>query len=290
MPRNLDTSLIRSFVAVAELASVTTAANTLHLTQAAVSQQIKRLEESFGCALFGRDRRGMTLTSEGERLLGKAKRLLTLNDEIWADMTATEFKGEVRLGIPYDLVGTFLPPILKAYAAACPQVEISLTCLTSPKLLDALAAGEVDLAVVEEPLGASSGECLATDRLVWIGAKRGEAFRKRPLPISFCSEACAFRPPMVAALQASNLVWRMVSEIGNLEAISATVQTDLAVSALLASTVPGDVDVLSSESGLPPLPGFAINLHLPRTGASETAKVLARYLRDGFLGRQRAAA
>jgi DNA-binding transcriptional LysR family regulator len=290
MSRNLDTSLIRAFVAVAELASVTTAANTLHLTQAAVSQQIKRLEDAFGCSLFGRDRRGMILTNEGERLLGKAKRLLALNDDIWADMTAPAFKGEVRLGIPYDLVGTFLPPILKAYSSAYPQVEISLACLTSPKLVDALTAGEVDLAVVEEPLGPSAGECLATDRLVWIGAKRGEAYRRRPLPISFCSESCAFRPPMVAALQESNLAWRMVSEIGNLEAISATVQTDLAVSALLASTVPCDVDVLAPDSGLPELPGFAINLHLPRTGTSETAKALAHYIRDGFLGRQRAAA
>lgn len=292
--RNLDTNLLRAFVAVADTASMTSAGGALHLTQAAVSQQIKRLEETFGCQLFARDRRGMRLTSAGERLLGKAQRLLALNDDIWADMVTPAFQGEVKLGIPYDLVGPFLPPILKGYAAAYPQVEISLVCLTSPKLLESLAAGDIDLAVVEEPLGASTagGECLATDRLVWIGARRGEAFRKRPLPVSFCSESCAFRPAMLAALQGSGLRWRTVSEVGSLDAVSATVKTDLAVSALLASTLPHDtdVDVLGAEADLPDLPGFAINLYLPRSGSTAIAQALAAQLREGFLGRPRKAA
>jgi DNA-binding transcriptional LysR family regulator len=294
MTRNLDTSLLRAFVAVAETAGMTAAAGVLHLTQAAVSQQIKRLEEGFGTVLFDRDRRGMRLTSSGERLLGKAKALLALNDDIWSDMVTPTFQGEVKLGIPYDLVGAFLPPILKRYASAFPQVEITLICLTSPNLVEALTAGDVDLAVVEEPLdarpGAAGRECLATDRLVWIGARHGEAYKRQPLPVSFCSESCAFRPPMIAALQGSQLRWRTVSEVGNLEAVSATVKTDLAVSALLASTLPSDVDVLSAEAGLPELPSFAINLYLPPTGASAATRALAAELREGFLGRQKKAA
>jgi DNA-binding transcriptional LysR family regulator len=67
MPRNIDTSLLRAFVAVAETAGMTSAAHVLNLTQAAVSQQIKRLEEAFGSRLFERDRRGLRLTRTGER-------------------------------------------------------------------------------------------------------------------------------------------------------------------------------------------------------------------------------
>ena len=292
--RNLDTSLLRAFLVVADTGSMTTAAVTLHLTQAAVSQQIKRLEETFDCQLFARDRRGLKLTNAGERLLGKAKRMLALNDDIWSDMVTPTFQGQVTLGIPYDLVDAFLPPILKSFASAYPQVEIALTCLNSPRLLDHLAAGDVDLAVVEEPLaphaGSSQGECLSTDRLVWIGAKHGEARLRRPLPVSFCSESCAFRAPMLESLQNSGLRWRTVSERGNLEVVSATVKTDLAVSALLASTLPPDVDVLGAETGLPELPRFAINLHLPPAGSSVAALGLAEHLREGFLGRQRKAA
>ena len=67
MARNIDTALLRAFVGVAETGGMTAAANLLNLTQAAVSQQIKRLEEAFGGELFERDRRGLRLTGAGER-------------------------------------------------------------------------------------------------------------------------------------------------------------------------------------------------------------------------------
>ena len=287
MSRNLDTALLRCFVTVAETASMTAAANALHLTQGAISQQIKRLEEAFDCALFERDRRGMRLTNPGERLLGKARRLLALNDEIWAELTTPAFTGEVKLGLPFDLVTTHLPPVLRTFAQAFPQVDISLVCLTSPMLAQALAAGEIDLAVVEEPVGRSAGECLSIERLVWVGCKGGEAHRKRPLPISIVSDTCAFRPVVFDALRRKGIAWRSVYANGSVEAITATVLTDLAVTASLASTIPPGLDVLTGESGLPELPSFAINLHLPRTDANPIAHGLARHIRDGFLGRRR---
>src|ERR1700722_20887051 len=86
MTQNLDINLVRTFVAVAEHGSMTVAANSLHLTQGAVSQQIKRLEESFSCSLIDREGRRLELTQVGERLLGKAKRLLGLTDGCWAGM------------------------------------------------------------------------------------------------------------------------------------------------------------------------------------------------------------
>ncbi|MES0091424.1 LysR family transcriptional regulator [Mesorhizobium sp. M0030] len=282
MIRNLDTALIRTFVTVADKASMTAAANALHLTQGAVSQQIKRLEEALGCSLFERDRRGLRLTRPGERLFGKGKRLLGLNDEIWAEMAGTEVAGQVRLGVPYDLVGTLLAPVLKAYAETYPQVEISLLCAASPDLAAALAAGTIDLAVIEERVGPSAGECLAIDRLVWVGAKGGVARAKRPLPVSIVADTCAFRPVVLSALNEHGLEWRTVFENGNIDATTATVRSDLAVTAWLASTVPADLDILAFDAGLPPLPNFSINLHLPRFGAAPAAQEFARYIRDGL--------
>lgn len=290
MARNLDTALLRAFVTVADTRGMTSAANLLHLTQAAVSQQIKRLEEGFDCILFERDRRGMTLTNAGERLFGRAKRLVAMNDELWADMTTPAFTGEVKLGVPFDLVGTYLPAILKAFANSYPQVEISLVCLSSPQLLQALKDGQIDIALVEEPAGRSAGECLATERLMWVGGKGGDAYAKRPLPLSLGCETCAFRPVVFKSLRDKNIEWRSVADIGNVEAMLATVQTDLAVTAALPSTLPPGLEVLMAESGLPPLPTFAINLHLPRAGASEIALTMARFIREGFVGRQRQAA
>src|SRR5918997_6723253 len=210
MIRNLDTSLLRAFVAVAETAGMTSAANVLHLTQAAVSQQIKRLEDAFGCELFERDRRGLRLTAAGERLLGRAKRMLALNDEIWAEMTTPDFSGEVRLGIPPDIVHAYLPPILKRFARAYPQVRIVLDCRHSVELREALVAGLLDLAITTEVSCGPGGETLFLDKLVWVGAKGGEACRERPLPVAAGHSMCTFRSAVTKALHEAGVEWRGV--------------------------------------------------------------------------------
>lgn len=289
MIRNLDTSLIRTFVTAADKASMTGAANALNLTQGAVSQQIRRLEDVIGQSLFERDRRGLRLTRCGERLLDRARRFLRLNDEILAEIGGGIVAGQVRLGVPYDLVGTLLQPVLKAYAEAYPQVEISLVCASSPELVEALAAGTIDLAVIEEQVGLSAGECLLVDRLVWVGARGGSARSKRPLPVSMVADTCAFRPAVLQALSGHGLDWRTVFENGNIDATTATVRSDLAVTTWLASTVPGDLDILSFDAGLPTLPNFSVNLHLPRHAIAPAAQAFAAQIREG-LSRHRQAA
>ncbi|WFP78752.1 LysR family transcriptional regulator [Mesorhizobium sp. WSM4906] len=288
MIRDLDTTFVRTFVTAAEKASMTGAANALNLTQGAVSQQIKRLEEVLGQTLFERDRRGLKLTRSGERLLDKGRRLLQLNDEIIAEMGGKAVAGQVRIGVPYDLVGTLLQPVLKTYAEACPQVEISLVCASSPELAAALTAGTIDLAVIEERAGPTAGECLLVDRLVWVGARGGLARLKRPLPVSMVADTCAFRPEVLAALSGHGLDWRTVFENGNIDATTATVRSDLAVTTWLASTVPADLDILS-DADLPALPNFAINLHLPKHGVEPAAREFARHIRERLAWRPVAA-
>ena len=282
MVRNLDIGLLRAFTMVADQKSMTAAGRLLNLTQGAVSQQIARLEALTGGPLLSRDRSGLHLTAAGDRLLGKARRMLALNDEIWSDINGGTIDGMVRLGVAHDLVGTCFAPVLKAYATACPQVELSLSCGTSLDLSTALAAGQLDLAVLEEPLGQATGECLMVDRLVWAGAKGGTSHSKTPLPLSIVAETCVFRPAVLAALHAQDRRWRTVFENGGLDATLATVRMDLAVSAWLASTVPIDLDLLSPETGLPDLPSFAITLHLPDRPPTSAARELARHIREGL--------
>ncbi|MBN3787026.1 LysR substrate-binding domain-containing protein [Burkholderia sp. Ac-20353] len=284
MPRNLDIALLRAFVTVADHGSMTAAAHALHLTQGAVSQQVARLEALSGPLLF-REHRNLHLTAAGERLLGQARRLLALHDALWTDMTADAMDGTVRIGAPQDLVGSCLGPILKGFAQARPQVALALVCAASPDLLRALTKGEIDVALVEEPVGSSRGECIAVDRLVWVGAKGGAAYRKVPLPVSMVAETCAFRPVVLDALRDRDLAWRTVFENGSVDATAATVRSDLAVTVWLASTVPADLDILPADSGLPELPAFAINLHLPRGQGSPAATELAHHLRNGFARR-----
>jgi DNA-binding transcriptional LysR family regulator len=289
MPRNLDLSLLRAFRAVAETGGMTSAGRLLNLTQAAVSLQVKRLEDALGCQLFERDRRGLRLTAKGELLIAHADRLLRSNDEVWALMNAPEFEGEVRLGMPSDIVRPYAPPVLRRFAQVWPRVRVSLVCDTSLRLLESLDHGELDLAMTVQTSCGSHGEALLADPLVWVGARNGRAFERDPLPISTGDETCPHRPVALKALADAGINWRSVCEINSFEPICATVEADLAVAPFLASTVPDSMQILT-DTKLPRLPAFSINLYRPRAGVSDVAAELARHIRDQLGSRvQRAA-
>ena len=108
------------------------------------------------------------------------------------------------------------------------------------------------------------------------------------MPVSMVADTCAFRPAVLTALDHQERAWRTVFESGNIEATTATVRADLAVTAWLACTVPPGLDILTSASGLPDLPAFAVTLHLPAAGATAAAAEMARHIRDGLQTRPRA--
>ena len=185
------------------------------------------------------------------------------------------------MGVPFDLVGS-IAPLLKRYAEAYPQVDIVLSCASSPDLAAAVAKGEIDLGVIEEQWAPGTAGHSAVESLVWVGARAGNAHLRRPLPVSMVAETCAFRPAMLAALQGDDLEWRTVFDNGGLEVTMAMVQTDLAVSAWLAVTVPPDLAILPADAGLPKLPPFAITLrHLPTESRPHIVE-LARSIRQAF--------
>ncbi|WP_144138282.1 LysR substrate-binding domain-containing protein [Paraburkholderia sp. BCC1884] len=281
MTRNLDLSLIRTFVTVADNGSMTVAANLLHMTQGAVSQQVKRLEDVLDCLLFVRKTRKLELSRQGEQFLVKARQLLRLNDEIWADVTSQPLHGSLRVGVPYDLV-TPLAPAMKAFAEAHPHVEISLVCAASPELSEAVNSGRLDVSLVEYVAGAAEGEVIRIESLVWVAGRGSDAWRKRPLPLSMVDERCAFRPVVLGALADAGIPWRTVFESGNIEATAATVRAGLAVTTWLVSTVPADLETIAPPVvGLPALPPFAICLRLPPT-VQPAAEEFARYVRESM--------
>jgi DNA-binding transcriptional LysR family regulator len=284
VPRNLDTALLRAFLAVAETGGMTRAAAVLHLTQAAVSQQVKRLEESLGCALFLRDRQPLALTPAGERLLARAQRLLAVNDEIWTTMTAPEFAGEVRLGVPHDIVAPLLPPVLKAFARAWPRVRITLESATTVVLRQQLARDEIDLCLATEERCGPGGEALFVDPLLWVGAPNGSAWQQDPLPVAFGDETCAFRAPALDGLAAAGRDWRRAGYCRDMLGVFAVIEADIAVGVLMRSTVPPTLAPVPPAAGLPPLPAFGVHLYLPRRSSAlaPVAAELATHIRRGL--------
>src|SRR5262245_2395413 len=101
MHQDVDVAIVRAFLTVVETGSVTQAARQLILSQGAISQQIRPLEELSANRLFLRAGRRMVLTLEGRQLLGAAAHLLASNDQLLAALRVPAFHGEVRFGAPY---------------------------------------------------------------------------------------------------------------------------------------------------------------------------------------------
>ncbi|MFJ5300283.1 LysR family transcriptional regulator [Pseudomonas sp. NPDC088368] len=280
MTRNLDLSLIRTFVVVADHGSMTAAANALFMTQGAVSQQVKRLEETLGCQLLIRKPRQLELSQQGELFLGKARQLLQLNDDIWADTVEGPIRGHLRVGAPPDLINS-LAPAMKAFTDAHPLVELSLKCEPSPVLHEAIDNGHLDVALIEYLTPNAQGRVIRTEPLVWVGSRSSEVWKTRPLPLSLVDERCVFRPLVLGALAKEGIAWRTVFENGSFEATASTVRVGLAITAWLASTVPEDLEVLPDDIGLPELPAFAICLRLPAT-VQPVAEAFAQCLLDSL--------
>lgn len=286
MRRDFDIGLLRAFVAVVETGGMTSASRILNLTQAAISQQIRRLEEQLAQQLFTRDKRRPALTPSGERLFSYAQRLLAMNDEVWSTMISPEFDGEIRFGIPHDVVQPFIPPILKTFHQHCPKVRVTMTCSTTLRLRELLETGEIDLTLTTEKDPCEEGNLLFPDQLVWVGARGGDAYKRRPLPVSIGDGTCAFRTACLKALMGQEVDWRITCETSDFGPHCAVVEADLAIAPMLTVAVPRNLQILGAEEGLPPLPVFYINLHLPKAGASDIALELARFVRAGFAGRQ----
>lgn len=284
MNRNLDVALLRAFLAVIEAGGVTRAAALLGVSQAAASQQIKRLEEALGCRLFERVGRRLELAPAGERLLAQARRLVSLNDEVWSAMRTPSFEGEVRLGVPYDIIASVVPPVLRQFSKAQPRVRVTLVCEDSKVVREQLRRGGVDLALTTETECGRHGETLRTDRLVWVGAAGGDAHLKNPLPVSLGAATCLFRPVAIEALGAAGRDWRAVCEVSGLEPVYAAIEAGLAVAPLLRSSVPERFEILGRSARLPALPEFRINLYVP-PGCGPAARDLGEHVRAHFTRR-----
>jgi DNA-binding transcriptional LysR family regulator len=260
MQRDIDVTIVRAFLAVVEASSVTKAAELLNLSQGAISQQIKRLEQLSGHPLFVRSGRRLILSPEGRNLIAPAMQLMASNDHLLASLRQPAFQGEVRFGAPYDIIGSYTPPILRRFSKTYPAIRVTLVCEDSVVLLSRLKAGDIDLALTTELGCRKGGETLRTDRLVWVGARGGEAHKRNPLPVSIGADACVFRPAAVAALRNARREWVAVCEVSNMEPVRATLEADLAIAPLLSHSVPESLEVLS-ERRLPKLPVFRINLY-----------------------------
>lgn len=281
MPRNLDLTALRAFVTVAETGGVTRAAGQLNLTQSAVSMQLKRLEESLGQPLLSRSGRGIAVTAQGEQLLSFGRRMLALNDEVWSLMRDDAYEGELRFGVPHDIVYPHVPGVLQRIAADYPRVRVELVSSNTVAVKEQFARGDLDVILTTEAGVDTGGETLFSRPMVWVGAPGGAAWRHRPLRLAFETK-CIFRPMVQRALDEADLPWDMVVNSDSARTIDATVSADLAVYAAIIGHESPQLETIDHGGALPALPDVFINMYATPAGEEALASILAGYVRDAY--------
>lgn len=281
MIRNLDLVTLRSFVTVADAGGMTRAAGLLNLTQSAVSMQIRRLEDSLGLQLFCRTARRLALSAEGEQLLTYARRMLDINDEALARLTAEVYEGELRLGVPHDIVYPQIPGILQRFAMLYPRMRINLVSGFTTVLKTGFERGEFDFILTTEDYATDGGETLMECDLVWIGAPGGTAAQRRPLRLAF-EERCRFRPTAIAALDRAEIPWEMGFDGQSEHVMEATAAADLAVTVRIDGAVPMGCARVPAEAGLPDLGRTQICLYRATGGNREIRDALTSALRQAY--------
>ncbi|GAA2043021.1 LysR substrate-binding domain-containing protein [Agromyces tropicus] len=159
---------LRSFVEVARFGNFTRAAEELYLAQPSLSRQIAALEQDLGAELFHRARGGSTLTVAGESLLPLARRMLADAESVrreLAELAGLE-RGRVRLGATPTLCISLVAEVLSTFHAEHPAIELHLSEQGSRALLDQLAGGELDLALVTTTDATAPGRFTVTPLLV----------------------------------------------------------------------------------------------------------------------------
>lgn len=280
MPFNIDTLLLKSFIATAETGSFSKAADIIGRSQSAVSLQIKKLEEGLNHPLFERGGRDITLTEQGEIFLGYARRMIELQWEAYSRINEPDVKGEIMFGVPEDFATHYLPEILASFSKHHPYVQLHVTCDLTLNLMSGFEKGDLDIVLVKrDPQRVKGGTRVWREPLVWAAAEHYRA--KDPLPLVLSPKPCIYRDRALNALDKVRKPWQISYTSPSLAGTIAAVKAGLGVTVLPSNMVPAGLMSLSASHKLPRLADSEVAL-FKREQLSPAGIALASHITKSF--------
>ncbi len=258
----LDTLTLECFVAVAETASFTRAAQRVGRTQSAVSQQISKLEYFLDRKLFERGKQ-LTLSPDGEALLGYAKKIVHLNHELVDYFKHPELKGEVRFGLPEDFASVFLSEVLSEFSELHPRIMLHIECDLTLPLYEKFKNKELDMVVVKmsRPEHFPNGIDVWSERLDWVGnPDLFDLGQDDSLPLVLSPYPCVYRSRAIQALEKIGRKWRIVFSSQSYASTVAAVRAGMGVTVLPHNMVPHELEVLDQGKHVPKLEDIHVSL------------------------------
>jgi DNA-binding transcriptional LysR family regulator len=248
-----DPALLTTFVTVANAASFSAAGRRLGLRQSTVSQHIRRLEEAASRRLFVRDTHSVTLTADGQAMLGLAQGILEANERARQYFFVSGLRGRVRFGASEDFVQSRLPEVLREFTRIHRSVDLELTVGLSGALFQALDAAELDLVLAKRRPGEDRGRLVRRARLVWIAGDAALADPERPAPLILYPPPSISRATALEALESAGRSWRIVCTSSSLSGLNAAALAGLGICVQADGFVPDGLAALPRSAGLPEL-------------------------------------
>ena len=274
--RALDIELLRTLHMAGSLGTLRATAARRHCTLGAVSQQIKRLEQQLDRQLLVRFRTGVQLTPEGEQLIAQSQALLAEHDDLLERLSHRSTQGIVRVGLPNDYVSQMLDNLLPTLQQAVPRIRLQVTTANSLALQQAVARGELDLAIAlcSEREEQAPGLPLWRVQPVWAASIHHGLHRLDPLPLALHPDDCTYRTIGLDALNDHGRNWEMVFAGTSVAAIESAVANGLAVSVLNQTRLTKDMQRLGAREGFPGLPEcLACLIESPKIARQDRAAV-----------------
>jgi DNA-binding transcriptional LysR family regulator len=280
-----DLDLLKAIVMVADCGSFTAASARLHSTQSTISQKVRRLEEMTGHKLLDRANREVRPTDAGETVLGYARRMLALNDEMNEALSGAIVASTVRLGVPEDFVGGRTTHMLATFSRKHPQTKLEVTSGLSRDLANSYDHGELDLILVKQRRNSREAVASWPEKLKWIDSVKNPTIELDPIPLVAFPPRGLYRDDMINAIEGLGRRWRIAFISSSLSGIQAAVADGLGISLLPARAVTAEHIALTPKVGLPTVETMDIAL-LHRPTADPVVKELAHMLAR-MLGQQR---
>ncbi len=261
---NIPTDLLRTLLAVIDLRSFTRAAQSLGVTQPAVSAQIKRLQMLLGADLFDKSAPGVTLTAKGEVIVNYARRMLALNDQM---LDATARGGSVarlRVGLALDYFEGEALRAIGQYRARNPGLRLQICADHSASLLRDLRRDEYDLVVAASEAEQSEHAYRRwLEQSAWGAASAAVAEGDGPVPLVVVGESSLSRRLSVAVLERAGQDYEIIYVGGSFAGLTEAVAAGLGVACWAKRClIDAGLQVFDSLPRLPKVPDVYGGVHL----------------------------
>jgi DNA-binding transcriptional LysR family regulator len=279
---NIPIELLRTLVAVADVKNFTRAAQSLGLTQPAVSAQIKRLQNLLATELFDKSSAGVVLTHEGKAVLTYARRLLSINDQILQVAVQEPSTRTLRVGVSGDFISTFLPRAFARLGRHSVYRRFHITgTMNNEKLLHDLRTGELDVIVVWTP---DKPEVDVrhhwTEDMVWGKSPNLMLDPAQPVPLVTRGSEWLNHQLAVSALERAGRRYEVVLVAPTILSLMTAVREGIGVMPFGRRRILNtDMDVCD-ESELPKLPAMGCSIYVSDVGDTEMLHKLADLIAD----------